>query len=414
MKALHRIYLDHSATTPIRREVFEAMVPFLTANYGNPSSIHQAGREVRVKLDEARDKVASLLNAKPNEIVFTAGGSEADNHAIIGAANAEKTGKNHLIISCVEHHAVLDTAKYLVKQGFEVTSIPVDSEGRVDPVEIQAAMTDQTFLVSVMLANNEIGTIQPIKEIAAIAHSGGALMHTDAVQAVGHMQVDVKELDVDLLSLSAHKFYGPKGVGALYIKTGVKIDPIVHGGAQERKRRAGTENVAGIIGMSVALDLTMKEMEKEMAREKALVKKLIDGLMERIPETKLNGPHEGRLPNNANLSFSYVEGESLLLKLDMLGICASSGSACTSGSLEPSHVLLSIGLPHELAHGSVRFSVGRGTKESDIDYVLESLPPIVANLREMSPIYYKSECKMQNICNNPCDCSLIKEKDRCK
>ena len=413
MKVLNRIFLDHSGTTPVRREVFEAMVPYLTNCYGNPSSIHSVGREARVAIDEAREKVASAIGAKAQEIVFTGSGSEADNYALIGAANAQKGGKNHLIISAIEHHAILDTAKYLEKQGFEVTQIKVNSDGIVDPNDVKEAINPSTFLVSIMMANNEIGSIQPIKEIAKIAHEAGVLVHTDAVQAIGHIPVNVDDLGVDFLSMSAHKFYGPKGVGVLYIRTGNKIGTLIHGGGQERKRRAGTENVAGIVGMGVAISLAINDMPKEMERENKLITKLIDGIMERIPHTRLNGPRDNRLSNNANFSFSFVEGESLLLKMDMLGICASSGSACTSGSLEPSHVLLSIGLPHEEAHGSVRFSIGRGTKESDIDYVLESLPPIVASLREMSPIYYKSECAMQDICSNPCECSLVSEKDRC-
>ena len=413
MKVLNRIFLDHSGTTPVRREVFEAMVPYLTNCYGNPSSIHSVGREARVAIDEAREKVANAIGAKAQEIVFTGSGSEADNYALIGAANAQKGGKNHLIISAIEHHAILDTAKYLEKQGFEVTQIKVNSDGIVDPNDVKEAINPSTFLVSIMMANNEIGSIQPIKEIAKIAHEAGVLVHTDAVQAIGHIPVNVDDLGVDFLSMSAHKFYGPKGVGVLYIRTGNKIGTLIHGGGQERKRRAGTENVAGIVGMGVAISLAINDMPKEMERENKLINKLIDGIMERIPHTRLNGPRDNRLSNNANFSFSFVEGESLLLKMDMLGICASSGSACTSGSLEPSHVLLSIGLPHEEAHGSVRFSIGRGTKESDIDYVLESLPPIVASLREMSPIYYKSECAMQDICSNPCECSLVSEKDRC-
>lgn len=411
---MNRTYLDHSATTPVRREVFEAMVPYLTYAYGNPSSIHSMGREIRADVDVARERVAAAIGARPSEIIFTAGGSEADNLAIIGLANMQKTGKNHIITSCIEHHAVLDTVKYLEKCGFEVTLLPVDCDGMVDPEDVRRAITPQTFLVSVMHANNEIGTIQPIEEIAEIAHCAGALMHTDAVQTVGHIPVNVNDLKVDMLSMSGHKFYGPKGVGALYLKQGVKVQPIIHGGSQERKRRAGTENVAGIVGMGFAIQLAIGELDNTMAHEAELTRKLINGVMLRIPDTRLNGHPEKRLANNANFSFSCVEGESLLLKMDMLGICASSGSACTSGSLEPSHVLLAIGLPHELAHGSVRFSIGRGTKDQDIDYVLESLPPIVASLREMSPIYYKSECNIKNICDNPCDCTLMKDKSGCR
>jgi len=411
---MNRIYLDHSATTPVRREVFEAMVPYLTYAYGNPSSIHSMGREIRADIDIARERIAAAIGAKPSEIIFTSGGSEADNLAIKGLANVQKTGKNHIITSCIEHHAVLDTVKDLEKNGFEVTVLPVDCNGLVDPDDVKNAITPQTFLVSIMHANNEIGTIQPIEEIADIAHSAGVLVHTDAVQTVGHIPVNVNDLNVDMLSMSGHKFYGPKGVGALYLKKGIKLCSIIHGGNQERKRRAGTENVAGIVGMGFAIQLATSEMDKTIEHETALAHKFINGIMLRIPDTRLNGHPVKRLPNNINFSFSCVEGESLLLKMDMLGICASSGSACTSGSLEPSHVLLSIGLPHELAHGSVRFSIGRGTKEQDVDYVLESLPPIVANLREMSPIYYKSECNIKHICDNPCDCTLLKDKSDCR
>ncbi|MGB4338566.1 MAG: cysteine desulfurase NifS [Bacillota bacterium] len=402
---MRRVYLDHAATTPVRPEVFEAMVPYLTERFGNPSSIHSFGREARMELDKARERVAALIGAEPQEIVFTGGGSEADNHAIRGAALAAFGKKNHIITSAVEHHAVLDTALSLRSLGFEVTVVPVDQYGMVNPDDVRAAITPNTFLITIMHSNNEVGTLQPIKEIAAIAREAGVLMHTDAVQSVGHVPVDVRDLGVDMLSMAAHKLYGPKGVGALYIRKGIRIAPLITGGAQERKRRAGTENTAGIVGMGVAAELAMTELHQEAAREAALRDRLVNGLMTHIPHVKLNGHPTMRLPNNANVSFLYVEGEALLLNLDMAGIAASSGSACTSGSLEPSHVLLAMGIPHEVAHGSVRMTLGRGTTVEDVDYVVSVLPGIVQKLRMMSPVYDRAgECAIKDLCANPEGC----------
>ncbi|NLY51730.1 MAG: cysteine desulfurase NifS [Firmicutes bacterium] len=384
---MKRIYLDHASTTPLRPEVLEAMLPFLKEQHGNPSSIYGEGREARKALDRARDRIATILGASPREIIFTSGGSEADNLAIKGAAFALKDRGNHIITSAIEHHAVYNTCRYLEKHGFRITVLPVDSYGLVDPAAVAAALTPETILVSIMHANNEIGTIQPIAEISKILKERKILFHTDAVQTVGHIPVNVQELGVDLLSLSAHKFYGPKGVGALYVRRGVRLDPLIHGGAQEHNRRAGTENVAGIVGMAEALVLAALEMDKEIERQRELRDRLISGIMERIPHTRLNGHPEERLPGNVNVCFEFIEGESLLLNLDMQGIAASSGSACTSGSLEPSHVLLALGLPHEIAHGSLRMTLGRGTSAADIDTVLEVLPGIVDRLRQMSPLY---------------------------
>ncbi len=385
---MNRIYLDHAATTPMRPEVLEAMLPYLREQYGNPSSIYTEGREARKALDRARDRIAKVLGASsPREIIFTSGGSEADNLAIKGAAFALKNKGNHIITSAIEHHAVYDTCRYLEKHGFKVTLVPVDSYGIVDPAAVEAALTPETILVSIMHANNEIGTIQPIAEISKILRERGILFHTDAVQTVGHIPVDVDELGVDMLSLSAHKFYGPKGVGALYVRKGIRLHPLIHGGGQEQNRRAGTENVAGIVGMAEALVLAAGEMGEEAPRQRELRDRLIQGILARIPHTRLNGHPEKRLPGNVSVCFEYIEGEALLRNLDMQGIAASSGSACTSGSLEPSHVLLALGLPHEIAHGSLRLTLGRGTTAAEIDAVLEVLPGIVEKLRQMSPLY---------------------------
>lgn len=401
-----RIYLDHAATTPVRREVLDEMLPFYTDLFGNPSSIHSFGREVRQHVNIARDRVARALGAEPDEIVFTGGGSEANNLAIKGMAFAQKGRKNHIITSAIEHHAVLDTAKSLESMGFSVTVVPVDGFGMVDPGVVAKAINHNTFLITIMHANNEVGTIQPIEEIGKIAREAGVYFHTDAVQSVGHVPIDVKFLDVDMLSLSAHKFYGPKGVGALYLRKGVKPFSLIHGGGQERKRRAGTENVAGVVGMGKAIELAVAEMDHESQREKGLSSKLINGLFDAVPAIQLNGHRDRRLPNNVNISFRYVEGESLLLNLDMEGIAASSGSACTSGSLAPSHVLMAMGIPHEIAHGSLRMTLGRANTEQDIDVVLEVLPRIVEKLREMSPIYVKSECAIREVCANAADCNI--------
>jgi cysteine desulfurase len=371
----------------MRPEVLQAMLPFLEEQYGNPSSIYDTGRTARQALDRARDRIALIIGASPREIVFTSGGSEADNLAIKGAAFALRGRGSHIITSAIEHHAVYNPCHYLEKQGFRITVLPVDADGLVDPAAVEAALTPETILVSIMHANNEIGTIQPIAEIGKILRERKILFHTDAVQTVGHIPVNVQELGVDLLSLSAHKFYGPKGVGALYVRRGVRLDPLVHGGAQEHNRRAGTENVAGIVGMAEALALAAEEMDKEAQRQRELRDRLIDGIMDRIPHTRLNGHPKERLPGNVSVCFEFIEGEALLLNLDMHGIAASSGSACTSGSLEPSHVLLALGLPHEIAHGSLRMTLGRGTTAADIDTVLEVLPGIVDKLRQMSPLY---------------------------
>jgi len=407
---MNRIYLDNAATTPVRREVFEAMVPYLTDKYGNPSSIHSYGREARADLNRAREQVAAAIGAAPEEIIFTAGGSEADNLAIKGTALAMYGEKSHIITSAVEHHAVLHSVESLKRLGFSVTILPVDSEGMVDPEDVKRAITPETCLISIMYANNEVGTIQPIEDISRIAREAGVLFHTDAVQAVGHMPVDVKSLGVDMLSLSGHKFYGPKGVGALYARRGVRLAPLIDGGAQERKRRAGTENMAGIVGIGMAIELAVSEMDEVSAKEERLRDKLIEGLTQRIPDVRLNGHRRLRLPNNVNMSFLYVEGESLLLNLDMEGIAASSGSACTSGSLAPSHVLMAMGIPHEVAHGSVRMTLGRYTEDADVERVLDVMPRIVEKLRAMSPIYVKTECGIKEFCANAHGCDVAEKR----
>ena len=384
------IYLDHAATTWTKPEVLEAMIPYFTESFGNASSIYRLGRDNRKAVDAARADVARALGAEPAEIFFTASGSEADNWAIKGAAQARSAKGKHIITSAIEHPAVLNVCEYLAKNGFEVTYLPVDSDGIVHPDSLKAAMRPDTTLVSIMMANNEIGTIQPIPELAAIARAGGALFHTDAVQAAGNIEVDVRKLGVDLLTISGHKFYGPKGIGALYIKKGVKLETLIHGGHQERGKRAGTENVPGIVGMAKALTLATENLDAHAAKLLALRQKTLEGITSRISHVKLNGHPTQRLPGNLNMSFQYIEGESLLLMLDMKGIAASSGSACTSGSLDPSHVLLAIGLPHEIAHGSLRMSFGDANTEADIDVLLDSLVEIVKKLRQMSPLYESS------------------------
>ncbi len=381
------VYLDNSATTPVRPEVLEVMLPYLQDEYGNPSSIYKKAAASSAAVSKAREQVAAALGAESNEIFFTACGTEADNWAIKGAAFANQQKGKHIISSQIEHHAVLHSLEYLEKQGFSVTYLPVDKEGRVNPEDLKNAITDETILVTIMMANNEVGTIEPIAELAKIAHEKKVLFHTDAVQAVGSVPVDVKALDVDMLSLSAHKFGGPKGVGALYIKKGTKIDTFMHGGAQERNRRAGTENVAGIAGLGEAITLATKNLPDKIKRLETLRNKLIDGVLKTIPDSHVNGSLTDRLPGNANFCFRYIEGEALLLRLDAKGVAASSGSACTSGSLDPSHVLLALGLPHEVAHGSLRLSIGEQNTEEDIDYVLEILPGIVQILRMMSPLF---------------------------
>lgn len=381
------VYMDYAATTYTKPEVLEDMIPYFTEFYGNPSSIYSISRETKKAIDKARNRIAKAINADPAEIYFTGGGSEADNWAIKGIALANKNKGNHIITTKIEHHAVLHTCEYLEKQGFEVTYLDVDEEGLIRLEELKNAIKSSTILVTIMTANNEIGTVQPIKEIGAICKERKVFFHTDAVQAIGHIDMDVKNMDIDALSLSGHKIYGPKGVGVLYLRKGIKIHNLVHGGAQERNRRAGTENVAGIVGLGKAIELAMENLTEEKERLTYLRDKLIKGLLE-IPYSKLNGSvGDRRLPGNVNISFEFIEGESVLLMLDAKGICASSGSACTSGSLDPSHVLLSIGLPHEVAHGSLRLTMGAKTTEEEVDYVIETVPAIVQRLRDMSPLY---------------------------
>lgn len=382
------VYMDYAATTYTKPEVLEEMIPYFNQYFGNPSSIYSISRETKKAIDMSRDRVAKALNADRSEIYFTGGGSEADNWAIKGIAFAHKNKGNHIITTKIEHHAVLHTCEYLEKyHGFEITYLDVNEEGIINLEDLKNAITDKTILVTIMFGNNEIGSIQPIKEIGAICKEKNVFFHTDAVQAVGNVKVDVKDMNIDLLSLASHKFYGPKGVGALYIRKGIRIHNLVHGGGQEKARRAGTENVAGIVGMGKAIELATEDIEKHQSRILPLREKLIKGLLE-IPHTRLNGPTgDKRLPGNVNVCFKFIEGESILLMLDAMGICASSGSACTSGSLDPSHVLLAIGLPHEIAHGSLRLTIGDGTTEEDIDYVLEKVPTIIQRLRDMSPLY---------------------------
>lgn len=382
-----RIYMDHAATTYVKDEVLQEMLPVYGKFFGNPSSIYAEGREAKKLLEQARERVAKALGAEPREIYFTGCGTESDNWAIKGTAFANAKKGKHLITSAIEHHAVLHTMDWLKKQGFEITYLPVDEYGLVNPEDLKNAIREDTTLVSIMYANNEIGTIEPIKELGDIAHERGVLFHTDAVQAVGSVPINLSELPVDMLSLSGHKLYAPKGTGVLYIKRGTKIENFMHGGGQERTFRAGTEALPNIVGLGKAIELASETMDENMARLTAMRDRLRDGLLSSIPYSRLNGHPDKRLPGNLNMSFSYVEGESLLLLLDMKGVSASSGSACTSGSLDPSHVLLAIGLPHETAHGSLRLSLGACTTDEDIDFILRELPPIVERLRSMSPLY---------------------------
>ena len=384
---MERIYMDNAATTAIAPEALAAMLPCFGQVYGNASSIHSFGREARKRLEDARRRVAACLGAKPNEIYFTSGGTESDNWAIKGAAFANREKGNHIITTQIEHHAVLHTCQWLEKQGFEVTYLPVDEYGLVNPADVEAAITDRTILISVMAANNEIGTLEPIAEIGRIAKAHKVLFHCDAVQAVGAIPVNVEDWHVDMLSLSGHKFHGPKGVGALYIRTGARVEQFMHGGAQERGRRATTENLPGIVGLAAALEQACAHMEENSCRLTAMRDRLIRGILDAIPYTRLNGHPVKRLPGNVNVSVRFIEGEAMLLRLDLAGISASSGSACTSGSLDPSHVLLAIGLPHEIAHGSLRLSLGDCNTEEQVDEVLRVLPGIVENLRNMSPLY---------------------------
>lgn len=381
------IYLDNAATTPLRKEVLDEMMPYLTDYYGNASSIYKIGLKSRTAIDGAREKVAGILGCSSKEIYFTSCGSESDNWAIKGYAMASLKKGNHIITSKIEHHAVLHTCQYLEKNGFEVTYLPVDETGMISLDDLKAAIRPTTTLITIMYANNEIGTIQPIREIAKIAHENGIVFHTDAVQAIGSVKVDVKELDVDMLSLSAHKFNGPKGIGALYIRKGIYPHNFMHGGAQESGKRAGTENTANIIGLAKALELATENLDEKIKKISDLRDYIINKIQSDIPYCRLNGHRDERLPGNVNFSFEFIEGESLLLMLSMNNIAASSGSACTSGSLDPSHVLLSIGLPHELAHGSLRVSLGYQNTKEDADKLLEVLPGIVQRLREMSPLY---------------------------
>lgn len=384
---MERIYLDYAATTPTDPEVLKAMQPYWTDIFGNASSIHSFGQEARKGMEAAREILADFLGAKTDEIIFNSGGTEANNTAIFGVAHALKNKGNHIITSSIEHHAIIEPCKFLEKQGYKVTYLAVDKDGLVNPEDVKKAITKETILITIMHANNEIGTIQPIEEIAKIAREAGVCMHTDAVQTAGHIPIDVKNIGVDLLSLSAHKFYGPKGVGALYIRKGTKLTPYLHGGDQERGWRASTSNVCGIVGLGKAVELARQKMEEETKFQAGLRDLLIEEIPKRISECRLNGHPQSRLPNNVNFSFSYIEGESILLNLDFLGIAASTGSACTSSSLEPSHVLLAIGLSHEIAHGSLRLTLGRFSKKTEIDYLLEHLPKIVDKLRRMSPLY---------------------------
>ena len=382
-----RIYLDNAATTRVLPEVFETMKPFFTEEYGNPSSAYEFSGRVANRIAEATEEIAKLINAKAKEIYFTSGGSESDNWALKGVADALKSKGNHIITSKIEHHAILHTCEYLEKQGYEVTYLDVDENGLVDPAALEKAIRPETILISVMFANNEIGTIEPIAKIGEIAHKHGIYFHTDAVQAFGHVPIDVEAMHIDMLSASGHKINGPKGIGLLYIRTGTRISNFIHGGAQERGRRAGTTNAPGILGFSKAVSIASERMDERTAHETKLRDRLIERVLSEIPHSRLNGHREKRLSNNTNFCFRFIEGESLLILLDKKGICASSGSACTSGALDPSHVLLAIGLPHEIAHGSVRFTLSEDTTEEDIDYTVDSLKQIVERLRSMSPLY---------------------------
>lgn len=381
------IYFDHAATTFVKEEVLKEMLPYFTENFGNASTVYQIGQKSKAALDDAREKVANVFNCTPNEIFFTGSGSEADNWAIKGFAHANKSKGNHIITSSIEHHAVLHTCNALEKEGFEITYLPVDENGKVSLNDVRSAIKDNTILITIMYANNEIGTIQPIKEIAEIAKEKNIVFHTDAVQAAGAIKLDVNDLGVDMMSISAHKFNGPKGVGALFVRKGIRLQNLIDGGAQERAKRAGTENIPGIIGLAAALELATKSIEEKTKKITDLREYIINNISEKIPYCRLNGHRTDRLPGNVNFSFEFIEGESLLLWLDISGIAASSGSACTSGSLDPSHVLLAIGLKHETAHGSLRITIGDENTYEEADYLIEKLTEIVEKLRAMSPLY---------------------------
>lgn len=383
---MRKVYLDNAATTALSPKVLEKMMPYLTDIYGNASSPHSFGQTACIGVEHAREQVARAINADPSEIVFTGCGTESDNTVLFGVAERYAKKGDHIITTNVEHHAILHSCAALEKKGIKVTYLPVDKDGLVTPEQVRDAITDKTILVSVMFANNEVGTIMPIPEIAAVCHEKGVLFHTDAVQAAGHIPIDVKAMGIDMLSISGHKFHGPKGVGVLYERKGIRLPSYIIGGEQEKGRRAGTENVAGIVGLGEALELAVTNMSETSARMTKMRDRLIEGIEATIPEVKLNGHRTKRLPNNVNFSIKYIEGESILLMLDMAGIAASSGSACTSGSLDPSHVLLALGLTHEVAHGSVRMTLGDDTTDEDIDYVLETLPKVAHRLRAMSPI----------------------------
>ncbi|MCX6009002.1 MAG: cysteine desulfurase NifS [Chloroflexi bacterium] len=388
---MRRIYLDYAATTPTHPEVMKVMLPYFTEAFGNPSSIHSFGQEAKEAIEKARNQVSVLIGAKSEEIVFTGSGTEADNFALKGVALANQGKGNHIISSSIEHHAVLETCKFLEKQGFSVTYLPVDGYGMVDPSGVKKAITVKTILISVMHANNEVGTVEPIAEIGNIAREAEIYLHTDAVQTAGHIPVDVNKLNVDLLSISAHKLYGPKGIGALYIRKGTKVSSFMHGGDQERGKRASTENVPAIVGFGKAAEIAQREMLEEAQKLTVLRDQLIEGILKSIEHTQLNGHPVMRLPNNVNVSVDYAEGESMLLNLDLAGICASTGSACSSSDLQPSHVLVAMGLPHLQAHGSLRFTSGKWTTEEEINQVLNVLPGVVSKLRAMSPLIKSSK-----------------------
>lgn len=399
---MRRVYFDHSATTPVHPAVAEEMYRYINKTFGNPSSVHFFGREARKAVEEAREKVAGAIGARPEEIIFTSGGTESDLMAIKGVAYANRHKGNHIITSAIEHHAVLENCKALEKEGFAITILPVDADGMVSPDSVAAAITDKTILITIMHANNEVGTIQPIQKIGRLAREKGILFHTDAVQSFGKIPVNVDELMVDFISISGHKIYAPKGIGALYIRKGVRWLPISLGGGQERKRRPGTENVPGIAALGKAAEIAMENMADEAARLTLLRDRIIKEVMENYSNVRLNGHPTRRLPNHVNFSFEFIEGESLLLSLDLQGVAASSGSACTSGSLEPSHVLLAMGIPPEIAHGSLRLTLGKDNTDEDVSYFLEILPPIVERLRSMSPLYHKVSDDCETCANTWC------------